>query len=427
MYARMRLPVLELWKVIMCVAYRLVFTCLVVSIILMRMGGSGSAEDADVLQLQYETKLPVAAISAAWSPDGKKLLVNLPYIRSLALGNEASVVVDVEKKSVGKLQPTVGSGLDDFVWSPDGKYVAMARISTLELRRFPDFESIAELRAKPSGSDGRCAFAEKVGVQFTSDGRHLWVACGIYGYDFSKRHSELLMAVKVSVPDFEIVDRLVVPNPEPRKRVSARHYMTRQGDKILLNSVLQVYGEKPAWGYQYASCFLMDAKAPCYSMFKVNELGVVGGIVYAPIYSTNKQLAAMAIRGPIRTPDGRKIEKPTEELSLFDRTSDKPIRTFRPSKESGVAGFGAPTFLGNQDYLIMNTALTKTDRRSKLRTALGVWRTNDLRLVQLIDAPGSPSSSFRSPDGSRLATIDGKDLRIYRLSGSAEGADRKQP
>lgn len=385
---------------------------------------ASKSDNGDFVRLEGVIQLPSASISAAWSPDSKKLLVSLPYgiPNSFPVGQikSATLLVDVATKSVTDLNAPLDNVLDDIFWSPDGRFIATARGSHILLYEYPGLREIARLDSEPPSSETWCSFKTKEGLQFTRDSRFLWVACNIHSVRPAGR---FLLATKLSVPGLKVADRLFIPNPEPTKRVSDRQYVSRQGDKIVLNSVLQMHGDKLFSGFQYVACFLLEAKKPCYRPFQIKELNIGSDVKHAPAFSVARQLGAVTVMGPIQKVESRTVIR-RHQLKLFSETIKKPISTIAPGAHSTVTSIGSPVFLKGGRFLFASAVPKDKDHNSHLSSGFGVWRVNglnsDLELVQLIVSP-MHSARFLSPDSSQLAIINGRKLHLYSFSESVLG------
>jgi len=161
-----------------------------------------NAAQREILTFERIISLPREVTGLAWSPDGKQVLVRMSWTGAFRL-------VDVESGVVGQPITKILGHDGDFFYSPNGKYLVVPRTKSLRLFRFPNLELVGELKGPRNTKEEEfCGFQVWFGAIFEPDGKSIWASCIVQG-----KGGTYLTAVKVSIPDLKIIDRLEVPPP----------------------------------------------------------------------------------------------------------------------------------------------------------------------------------------------------------------------
>ncbi len=156
------------------------------------------AEDGrTVLKPLGEIRTPGAPFGQFWSGDSKFLAVTQSPGGFMAIAELASMTV----------QKTVmpGTGFDTAnAWSPDGKYFAH-RTGIIKIYETEGWTIVSEKTI----TNDQCGFVSDSDIAFTADSKFLWIGCARPNLP-----SKFITAVKISIPDIEIVDRIQFDAPE---------------------------------------------------------------------------------------------------------------------------------------------------------------------------------------------------------------------
>jgi hypothetical protein len=155
----------------------------------------------EVIRFEFAMRAPSLLDGMSWFPDNKTLLIKSDGLR----------LVDTGTKSVSKPLPitSLPSGARFFL-SPNGAYLAVLW-SRIRLFSTSDWQPLTDWQGmRPSGAETReSAFSEPGGLRFTPDSQFVWVAS-----EPRPRKGETAIAVKLRVPDLQMVDTIQSKVPE---------------------------------------------------------------------------------------------------------------------------------------------------------------------------------------------------------------------
>lgn len=161
-----------------------------------------------ILELDSAQDVEFNSYRAAWSPDGRLLLLdnlNLP----------AGEVRLLDVASGRLLDPPLHAGpIHDAAWSPDGTLIALSDRRRASPEQAPPVGAIRlydsstrTARGSVSAADAGCSLGFQEGMAFTADSKALWVLCS--------QDDKTAKAIKLKVPELEVVDSFLPGSPIP--------------------------------------------------------------------------------------------------------------------------------------------------------------------------------------------------------------------
>jgi hypothetical protein len=177
-----------------------------------------------------------AVFGFAWSPDSRYAI--------FFNGSRTPWLIDVQERSVVTIAGATSCCAQASAWSPNGQLIAVRYSGAhIHLVSFPKFERITY---RPQLSAGRltrnCWFTTNA-LAFTPDGRFLWAGCAA-----RDERDRFTIAVKLSVPDLEIVEEADAVVPETGNRTIATigtFSADASNGKIYYYSLARVFNERP--------------------------------------------------------------------------------------------------------------------------------------------------------------------------------------
>lgn len=171
---------------------------------------SDKSDGVEILDFDFALATPGLAQDAAWSADGKKIAFS-QFNGPLVKAGAGPWIIDAEHRSLSEIAADSGAQ-SAMAWSPNGEVLAFVPHKAEKLRfiSLKDSSVVASWSGDNQGS--RCGWVRE--VEFTASGEALWVRCRGSGAP-DKTGRPILAALKITYPDFRIVDRIVLNPPNP--------------------------------------------------------------------------------------------------------------------------------------------------------------------------------------------------------------------
>ncbi|HEY2137947.1 MAG TPA: hypothetical protein VGH49_18825, partial [Xanthobacteraceae bacterium] len=162
------------------------------------------SDGASILNFSHRIALPKSVRYVTPSPDGRTVLL---LTKEAAIENQSILRLDTDTRVIAPAPLTSGGSARSIAFSPDGGHVAVNlegrlrgekdyHFGRIRLLATDGFRELADYWA----AEQDCAFSRE--MTFSDDGRALWVLC-----EWSSARPQDLLAVKLALPDLEIVER----------------------------------------------------------------------------------------------------------------------------------------------------------------------------------------------------------------------------
>jgi hypothetical protein len=378
---------------------------LCVSILCVIGGTKMVAGTAELLKPQFSITLPNDITSTGykildapaeiqWSPDNRYLAIS-------GFDSGKLYLLDVDQKQLIDRNIHFKGGPPNIAWSADSSLIALIHVD-VALFQAADGKEIAR---RSKFRYGRCSLVPRQAGAFTADGRYLWVSCGA-----RSQQGNYPAAEKLTVPDLEIADSADAEGAEPTSFNSTHSDRLVLADgKILLSSLLRACtgSPKPRTGmptcYDYAACFDLQAKRPCFSSFPLDRSTVGRAATDFQLLAGSQQIVS--------------FWRSNEEQRNGPSDWAFEVHHFAGNQ---VRQFGAPNEVGNiplQDFVVaadglVIASLSDLERR---KGRLLAWSAHTGELLQNIATPPAWRLAL-SNDGHHLAVLMGLEVRIYSVS-----------
>jgi hypothetical protein len=378
---------------------------LCVSILCVIGGTKMVAGTVDLLKLQFSTMLPNDITSTGhkvldapaeiqWSPDNRYLAIS-------GFDSGKLYLLDVEQRQLIDRNIRFKGGPPNIAWSADSSLIALIHVD-VALFQVADGK---EITRRSKVRYGQCSSLPRQAGAFTADGRYLWVSCGARSQKGSYRAAE-----KLTVPDLESADIADAEGVEPTNFNSTHSDRLVLADgKMLLSSLLRACSGPPQprndmlTCYDYATCFDLEAKRPCFPSFPFDR-STVGRVATDFHILPDSQRIVSLWRSNDQVRNG-----PSDwAFEVYDFAGNQ------------VRQFGAPKEVGNvppRDFVVVPggfviSSQSDLDRR---RGGLTAWNVNTGERLQSIATPPAWQMAL-SNDGRHLAVMMGLEIKIYSVS-----------
>ena len=184
---------------------------------------SSAFAESSWLQKQFEKPMALAGgvLSMGWSPDSQ-------YVVAFT-GGADPWFIDVKEKSVKELKTSVPFGsamrgdVRGIAWSRNGVLIATRGggvNGNIQLASFPEFKPLNSIHSRDWKSRlPKCKTdPDTSDLVFTSDNQFLWIGC-----KGTNEQGRFTIAVKLSIPDLEVVDQVEAELPENGQGNETRH------------------------------------------------------------------------------------------------------------------------------------------------------------------------------------------------------------
>jgi hypothetical protein len=363
------------------------------------MNTAASSYEANaILTFEFSLTLPDYPSRMAWSPDNR-------FLAATQFNEGQVLLVDVAHQRLSD-QGVIGRLHDPIMaWSPDSRYIALDGPPFLALVSVADWKEVARLRSPVDG----CRFQHSRALAFTPDSQAVWISCIQRGPPV--RHAA---ALKLRIPTLEIEDRLETDPPvmsdasiyAPEDRITSHN-----DSLLLLSQVSSCSADKHPNGskcVQFLVGYDLSNKSPLFMPFAIKDETDPFRIPTSAQIAAIGNLAVASWTPPSRQPP----HGPRDiRLETYDTQSGKRLAAFGGPSDVGQLAISDYTLAGNGEFVIA----TLSDLVTK-QGGLRVWDARSGRLLQSLQTP--PASFLElSPDGTHLAVIMLKEIRIFRVGG----------
>jgi WD40 repeat protein len=328
-----------------------------------------------------------------WSPDNR-------YLAIFGFSSSKLFLLDVDQKQLIDRNVHIKGAPPNITWSGDASLLALNNVN-LALFQVSDGK---ELGRRDFFRRGQCAAQPRQAGSFTADNRFLWVSCGA-----QSQQGSYPAAKKLTIPDLEVADSADAEATEPASLNTTRYErIAREGDKLLLSSILQTCSQTISSANQlatcnpHAACLDLETKRPCFPTFAL-ELSPSAKGLHDLQFVPNRPQTISFWTWAQGIPPG-----PFDwAFEIYD-FAGKRVNQFGARTE--FENMPPREFVTTRDGLVIGSAgdYGKNGR-------LMVWNLNTGQLLQRIRTPSAWRMEI-SNDGKQLAVLMGREIRIYSVA-----------
>jgi hypothetical protein len=361
--------------------------------------GMDRTSSSAILNFEFALTLPDYPSRMAWSPDNR-------FLAATQFNTGQALLIDVVNKRPS--DQVMFHPIHDSImaWSPDSRFMALNSPTALALVSVADWKEVARLKTSANG----CWFQHSDSLSFTPDSQAVWISCIQRGTP-----SQYTAALKLRVPTLEVVDRLEMDSPIPGNRTNngAGDRITSDNKLIVLSSMIgSCSEEKNADGAHRCVNFLygfdLHGRLPLFSPFAIKDDADPFRVPAGAQVAQNGRVAVVSWTPPSQQPP--------------HGPNDIRLETFDTSSGLRLAAYGGPADvqqLAISDFTFSRSGGLVIGALSDLVKKQGGLRVWDARTGKLLENLETPPASFLrlSPDGTHLAVIVLKEIRIFRVTG----------
>lgn len=373
-----------------------------------------------VITLESTTVLPDAAAYASWSPDSRFILISqIGGVGSdLKLTDTGFRVYNTEKHLLGPyIKHHIGA--DEFRWSPERKYLGVARFNSFQLLDGLTFAKISETDPVITGCAlGANSPSEGTQFEFETDNSAVWISCG----SGAAKTNTYRAAIKLSLPDLAVMESVDAPVPDsshPHFRPSPT-FLTIADGKVemagqLMSSVKDIRAEPARRIETYYYISTLSPKASVIPLTRTSQDDFISSRIAAYHHGTKRFIQSELTRTSLSVVAELADQNPTRHHKIIDAHNGKTISGFIENNSiTAQQGFYKFRFSRTGNILFGLAAGPTLKRTTTKANFLWVWSLQQIQFLQQVEL-GPVAWYDVSPDGQRLAVIDRSGLKLYLI------------